>query len=389
MFEQTPLVMVEDSASLHKVADALREAPVIAIDTESDSSYAYQEKVCLIQISDAQQDYIVDPLKVTDLSPLKDVFANPDTVKVLHGADYDIVSLKRDHDLTISGLFDTLFAAQFLAMPRIGLADLVLRFFGIELDKQYQRHNWGLRPLHPEHIEYARGDTHFLLALHELLVARLEKAGRMAHQREECVLVEAREWTRQKDPETAWLDVKNRKQLDDDGLRVLRSLYAYRDEQARNADKPPYKIVPDPILIQLASNRPQTESEIHASMPRRSTMRRRHGDGLLAAVQRGMSDDNPLPSPNANRKEAAGPKPPLTGRQAERVFLKLKDWRKSFLARNKDRTPFMVASNATLLAIAQHQPASVDDLAAVPNVRKWQVNDFGPELLKALKATRQ
>ena len=125
-----------------------------------------------MQISDLEADYIVDPLKVEDLSPLKTLLEDPDIVIILHGGDYDVVSLKRDFDIHINNIFDTMIAGQFLGLPKIGLADLIGRYFGHALDKKYQRHDWARRPLEPEHLDYARGDTHWLLALREVMSRR-------------------------------------------------------------------------------------------------------------------------------------------------------------------------------------------------------------------------
>ena len=186
MFKLTPLIMVEDQQTLVEVARSLLDQPAISVDTEADSLHHYQEKVCLIQISDHTRDIIVDPLQVPDLSPLAEVFSNPAMVKIFHGADYDVVSLKRDHGFETRNIFDTMLACQFLGFPRIGLADLINRFFGIEIDKRYQRHDWAQRPLMPEHLDYARGDTHWLLALREILTYKLEKVGRLEHVLEEC-----------------------------------------------------------------------------------------------------------------------------------------------------------------------------------------------------------
>jgi ribonuclease D len=174
MFDDAPL-MVEDDEALVALAERLRSATVIGVDTESDSMYHYKEKVCLVQITDAHGDIIVDPLTIDDMSPLEPIFADPSVVKIFHGADYDIVSLKRDFGYQTNNLFDTLVAAQFLGLQGLGLADLIGRFFGIPIDKKFQRHDWSRRPLHPEHLDYARGDTHWLLALREILLRRLER----------------------------------------------------------------------------------------------------------------------------------------------------------------------------------------------------------------------
>lgn len=390
MFDETPLVRIEDSKSLEEAARELSRAKVIGIDTESDSSYAYREKVCLVQVSDAKRDYIIDPLAVPDLSPLRETLADPGIVKVLHGADYDIVSLKRDHDLPIHGLFDTLIAAQLIGLERFGLADLVVRFFGVELDKQYQRHNWALRPLQPEHIEYARGDTHYLLALHELLHARLERADRVRHQVEECRLIETRTWADRSSVEHPWLRVKNRKDLDDDGLRVLRSLYAYRDTQAQKADRPVYKVLPDAILLSVSAHRPADEAALKTIMSPKSAMWRRHARAVLRAVSDGLRDDTPLPDPKSLRKprNPAVPKARVTGNQAKKAFNSLKDWRNGVVSKHSDRTPFSVAANGTLQAIAALDPDNLDELRGVPTVRSWQVEDFGDAILAVLKRAK-
>jgi ribonuclease D len=396
MFEDTPLVMVEDEHTLRTVVDRLSTASVIALDTESDSSYAYQEKVCLIQVSDLHNDYIIDPLSVGSLAPLADLLADREITKVLHGADYDIVCLKRDFGFHIGGLFDTLIAAQLLGMPRIGLADLIARFFGIELDKQFQRYNWALRPLLPEHIEYARGDTHFLLALREILDRSLRAAGRRRHFVEECRILERREWQGRRFDEEGWLDLKRVQTLDAAGRRVLRRLYLYRDRQARKMDRPSYKVIPDDVLVDIAQARPRSESDLDRVVPARSALRRRHGRALLEEVALALNDDGPLPDPTrrAKPKEKDGPArsggrkraPPvrLRGRQAERVLSDLKQWRIEVLGRDPQLNAFSVASNATLKSIASARPRTLAELAGVPEVRRWQVQDFGEELLERL-----
>ncbi|MEQ1567749.1 MAG: HRDC domain-containing protein [Myxococcota bacterium] len=384
--------MVEDEPGLRSMIEALSRATVIGLDTESDSSYSYQEKVCLIQISDLHTDYIVDPLKVRDLSPLAPILADREITKVLHGADYDIVCLKRDFGFEIRGLFDTLIAAQLLGAERIGLADLIGRYFGVDMDKQYQRHNWALRPLEPEHIEYARGDTHYLLALREILKRDLRGIRRARHFTEECRLLERRKWQgRGFDPD-GWVDMKRMNELDPTARRVLRRLYGYRDRQAKKMDRPAYKVIPDDILIEVAKAQPETEAELDRLFSSRSALRRRHGRSLLEMVEQGVSDTQPLPD-SSRKKEKAAEKPRsrlrtrLRGRAAERVLADLKQWRTEVLARDPKLNPYSVASNATLKWIAAIRPMSLDELLLVPEVRRWQVRDFGEELLARLDRT--
>jgi len=389
MFSDTPLVMVEDSDALASMVERLSNAPIIGIDTESDSFYAYQEKVCLIQLSDADQDYIVDPLGLKDLSSLGPILANPEIVKILHGADYDIVCLKRDFGFQFSGVFDTLVAAQLLGLPRIGLGDLIGRYFGHDIDKQYQRHNWALRPLRQEHLDYARGDTHWLLALREILMRRLRSEDRVRHLEEECALLEQREWQGRTFDEHGYLKVKRANTLDEDGLRVLRRVWMYRESEAKRMNRPTFKVIPDDVLLRLAAKRPTTQRQLDDLFSAKSALKRRHGAKLLQAVGVGLEDDIKIPKPRKKKKSAKkdrknGPRPRLTGRTAERALAELKDWRNKIIHGDSRLNPFTVASNTTLRSIARMRPRTLDELGEVPDVRAWQVVDFGDQILEIL-----
>ncbi len=385
MYDHTPLLIVEDDKTLAQVVDRLSEANVIGVDTESDSMYHYQEKVCLVQLTDAHGDIIIDPLKVKDLSPLKPIFADPEVVKIYHGADYDVISLHRDFELESINIFDTLIAAQFLGFDRLGLADLIGRYFGVPIDKQYQRHDWSRRPLLPEHLDYARGDTHWLLAIRELLNRELTAAGRLEHMAEECKLLEERRWTPREFDELGYLRIKKTSGLDDAAKRVLRRLYLYRDDEARHLDRPSYKVIGDSLMVQIAQAKPTTREALDKLFPRKHTMKRRYGEGIIESVREGLEDDFPIPeTPKKNRDNDPVIKPTVTGRAAERITTALKDWRNDLVEGDGRYTPFSVASNTALKNIAQVYPTTLEALAAIPGIRAWQVRDHGEAILQVL-----
>src|SRR5438045_2474555 len=93
-----PPVLIAAPESLAQLIDVLAREPAVGVDTESNSLFAYRERVCLIQFSTPAQDYIVDPLALADLSPLGALFANPAQQKIFHAAEYDVICLKRDYD---------------------------------------------------------------------------------------------------------------------------------------------------------------------------------------------------------------------------------------------------------------------------------------------------
>jgi ribonuclease D len=335
-----------------------------------------------VQISDDEADFVIDPLSIDDMSPLGDLMADPNTVKIFHGADYDVVSLKRDYGYRFSNLFDTMIASQFLGLPRIGLADLIGQYFGHVIDKRYQRHDWAARPLEFEHLEYARGDTHWLPALREILSSKLQRAGRLRPVLEECKMMEGREWQGRVHDPADFLRVKGSRQLDEPGQRVLRALYAYRDQEAASMDRPAFKVIPDPVLLDIARTRPTTMDGVAAMMRRGSGLVRRHGSRLADTVIAGLADETPIAGPAAREHVPSGGPTMLRGRDAERLLNRLKEWRNDIVGRGSNVAPITIAANGLLKEITRRAPRTLEELAAVPEIRDWQLETHGAALVK-------
>src|SRR5947199_8461453 len=121
----TPMQIVSTHGALRSLVDALNDIPAIGVDTEADSFHSYREKTCLLQISTGDEDYIVDPLALSDLSPLAPVFAATHICKVFHAAENDVAGLRRDFGFDTVHIFDTMAAARILGLPRFGLGDLL------------------------------------------------------------------------------------------------------------------------------------------------------------------------------------------------------------------------------------------------------------------------
>jgi ribonuclease D len=375
MFGDVPLVLVDTDEALSQAVAAMRDLPAIAVDLEADSFHHYREKVCLIQVSIPGVDYVIDTLAVSSIAPLGELLMDPGQIKVLHGADYDVVSMKRDYDIAIRGLFDTMIAAQFLNSPKLGLADLLGGTFGVGLDKRFQRHDWARRPLLPEHLEYARGDTHWLLALREVLQYRLGRAGWTAAVAEECGLLEKREWQGRTPDPGDFLRVKGANDLDLTGKRVLRALYEYRERQAKSMDRPVFKVIPDRVLAAVARRKPSDTEQLGALIRKTSALMRQHGPALVRAVAVGLDDDRPLPDPPA-RKRGRSQGGPASAPVVER----LKDWRSQRVEKD-NLPPAIIGANALLREVARVQPASVDELSKVNDLRAWQIDRYGQELV--------
>jgi ribonuclease D len=275
-------VLVHDAAGLEALAARLAGEPAIALDTESNSFHVYRERVCLIQISTRSDDWLVDPLAV-DPRPLGRVLAAvPDLV--LHGADYDVRCLKREYGLSLPGLFDTMVAARRLGRAELGLSALVEHHFGVRLAKAYQRSDWGKRPLAAEQMSYAALDTHFLLPLYDLLANELRERGLAEEARKEFQRVAAVE-PRPKifDPE-GWRRMRGAQDLDPEGRAVLRALWIAREARASALDRPPFKVMPEQTMMEVARRRPHTEEEMLRIAGVTPVVLRRMGDAALVAI---------------------------------------------------------------------------------------------------------
>src|SRR5262249_40909123 len=255
------LIFIDQQEPFDRAMERLAAQPVIAVDTEADSLHSYFDKVCLIQLSVPGEDLIVDPLKKLDRGRFGAALADRKTRKVLHGADYDLRILNRDYGYTIANVVDTSICAQLLGYEGIGLAALVERHFGVQLDKSQQRADWAMRPLPRNMLEYAATDTRHLIPLAEKLRAELEALNRWEWAVEEFARRENVRFEKE-EVEEPFRRLKGLGGLDRRTLAIVQRLYDHRDALARKADRPPFKIFSNEIILETAKVRPSNFAEL-------------------------------------------------------------------------------------------------------------------------------
>jgi ribonuclease D len=374
-----PPKLVTETSQLALLIAQLSRQPVVAVDTESNSLHAYQERVCLLQFSvpgydGSCSDYLVDPLSDLDLRPLGEVLANPDVEKVFHAAEYDVMCLRRDYGWTFANLFDTMWAARVLGWPRIGLGNILQEHFGVQLNKRWQRHDWGRRPLSSEALAYARLDTHYLPSLHDRMLAELEAKGRLAEARDFFARVaQAQPNFKSFDPDADLWRVKGARDLEPRVRAVLRELLIWRDAEARRRDRPPFKIMGDQTLVALARARPDRVRQLRNVDGLKPLHLRRYGRGIIRAVAKGEQAEPP-------QHPARPSQPP--DEVAER-YEALRTWRKE-VAAQRGVDPDVVVSNAALWKLARHAPRSLDQLADLSVLGPWKQQAYGKALVAVL-----
>jgi len=236
---EMPTFLIDCAEAMHDALEQISKAREIALDTESNSLYVYQERTCVIQICTGRKIYLFDPVRLKEMAGLNSITSNPKIVKYIHGADYDVGGLKRDFRLEFNNIFDTMIAAQFLNFEKIGMADLVEHFEGVHLEKKFTKSNWGARPISMHQMVYLCQDVQFLIPVARKLRDQLKRDDLMEEAEIEFRRLEKRlpvEMAR--DMHDFW-NLKGVRALKPREQSVAFELYHWRDKRAERINIPP------------------------------------------------------------------------------------------------------------------------------------------------------
>jgi ribonuclease D len=276
--------VIDDDVKLAALLPKLRAAHWLALDTEADSLHAYPEKVCLIQISTANGDVLVDPLAPINLDSLFDVFNGRELI--FHAADYDLRLLEKHHQFRPSAIFDTMLAARLLGERQFGLSALVENLLGVNLDKGSQKADWAQRPLTERMETYARNDTHYLKPLADKLKSALEAKGRLAWHQESCVrLIAECSQPTAVDANSIWR-VKGSFILSRPALAILRELWQWREKEAIAYCRPPFFVLSHERMVDIAAAAAAQQPFENIIPPKMSPRRR---ETLQDSVKAGLA----------------------------------------------------------------------------------------------------
>ena len=368
--------IIDTEDDVNALKRALTDIERIAVDTESNSLYAYQEQVCLIQITVDAGDFIVDPLRLDisgSVSFLGDVLADPNVETIFHAAEYDVMCIRRDFGFEINNLFDTMVAASILGWDRLGLGSILEDHYNVDVDKSMQRANWGKRPLTPKELHYAQIDTHYLFDLRDQLHDQLAQRGHLDEARELFDEVTDSDWGDDSfDPADFW-NITGARKLNRQNAAVLRRLYIAREEIARQQDQPVFKILGDKTLVRIAKSQPRNFSELGRIRGVSGRIVDWYGNDILEAIRQG-------------RRDPAPERPTSSPRPEDEVLARydaLHTWRKE-RAKKRGVSSEIVMAKESLWALAHNPPRTMDELSAVKSIGPWRRKTYGPELLELL-----
>ncbi len=374
----SPPTLISTAPQLKLLVTDLNRAGRFALDTESNSMYAYHYQICLIQISTDERDYIIDTLALRALAPLAELVQREDVEVTMHAAENDVLLLNKDFGWTFGRLFDTLWGARILGWQRPGLASILNEHFGVKLDKKMQRTDWGNRPLSDRQLSYARMDTHFLLPLRDRIEQELRAVGRWEEAQEVFATLTRIRW-HEKEPVSFWR-LSGARDLEPQQQAVLNALFDWREQRASQRDVPPYRVLRNEALVALARTLPRSEAELMRvpGVPRRfpSHLARK----LVGIIRRAQKASPPLPPV----RQSSGRRP---DDNAMARYEALRQWRTA-KAVERGVDPDVVMTNNVLMTIANAGPSNMGDLRALDVLGSWRLGEYGPDILRVISKER-
>ena len=372
--------LVDHPESFRELLAEVAGAPLVALDTEAASFHRYRDRVYLIQLSTPALTAVIDPLGVGDMAPIGTLLADPGIEKIFHDADYDLRLFDKEFGFHAKNLFDTRIAAQFLNEPGIGLGALLEKYFSVTADKRFQRADWSARPLSAAMLDYAAGDTFNLCELRNILLTKLEQLGRLDWVTEEFGRLEGTRWTAlASDPMADFLKMKGARLLERRALAVLRELHGWRSATASGLDRAEFRVLGNEVLLELAQRPVTTLGELSAVKGIGRDGVERRGTEILEAIARGLA----VP-------EAELPRFPRGARrETDPIFeLRLEALKRerNAIAERLQLAPGVLCPNGTLEAIARAEPENLEAMGEIAEVRRWQLEVIGPELLARVHA---
>ena len=350
----------------------------LALDTEGASFHRFLDRIYLLQLSTRERSAILDPLPIGSPAGLGELLENKTVEVVFHDADYDLRLLHQDYGWHVTNIFDTRIASQLLGIKSFGLAALLEQFFDVKLDKKHQRADWSMRPLTADMLDYAAQDTRYLLQLKDHMMRELERRGRLHWAREEFARLEGTRWEAEESME-GFLRLKGARDLSRQELAVLREVANWRDTVAAQLDRATFRVMGNEVLFELARRAPKSVSELSTIRGMPKGILERAGADIIAAIRRGVEvPEAQLPKfPRGQRWNK--------DRDFDEKVARLKAVRDDAATR-LELDPGVLCSRERLESIVRSNPKSLEDLATVPDLRRWQIGEMGEGFLRALSA---
>ena len=365
---------VESAAGLRAVCEHLAKAERFALDTEFVGERTYLPALELIQVATPSHTALIDCRAVPSLEPFFAVLADARVEKVLHAGQQDLELFFSLTGRSPTPIIDTQVAAAMAGYgAQVGYAQLVERLLDVAVEKSETLTDWSRRPLTKAQLAYAVDDVCHLLPVYEKLRARLATLQRWEWLREECRRLERSVRSLPVEPPEAWLRVRGRGTLRAKGLAVLRELAAWREQFARERNKPRASVARDEVLVEIARKAPTTLEGLRGLRAVRSRELERHAGEVLQRIACALETPRetwPTPPPPQSAAPSTGVVELL------QAVLRLR-------AEEAGIAPSLLATHADLQVLVQRHASK--DFHDLPIMQGWRKTIAGSDLLALLE----
>ena len=275
---------IDSDEMLAQFCAGLAAASYCVIDTEFVRESTYYPELALIQIAGGDQLACIDPLAISDFTPLAELLVKDNLLKVFHSSSQDLEILYQKFDQVPTPVFDTQLAAAVLGYnQQISYADLVQQITGVVLEKKHTRANWMRRPLSQDELDYAMDDVRYLLTVYEALNEKLESTRRYGWM-EKDLRAMSDPANYQVEMAQLWKRLKGVQKLKGEKLQIASELAQWREELAQRQNRPRRWIVKDEVIVEIARQKPADIEALSRIRDLSDKTVNRHGDKLLQMV---------------------------------------------------------------------------------------------------------
>lgn len=275
---------VDSDAALASLCEALAEDDCCAIDTEFIRESTYYPELALIQVASDSRLACIDPLAIDDFAPLARLMQKDSLLKVFHSCSQDLEILYQRFGQVPVPVFDTQLAAAVLGYHhQVSYADLVQQVTGVALEKKHTRANWMRRPLSRDELDYAMDDVRYLLPVYRQLESELESRQRRSWIENDLRAI-SDPANYEVDETQLWKRLRGVQKLKGVKLQIASDLCRWREQQARQQNRPRRWIAKDDAIIEIARRQPASLEALKQIPELGEKTVKRHGEKLLAVV---------------------------------------------------------------------------------------------------------
>ncbi|MCZ8341445.1 MAG: HRDC domain-containing protein [Leptospira sp.] len=363
-------ILVDTPKALDLALINLKQSKILSIDTESSGYYTYYPRVCLIQINSNGKNYLIDPLRIPNLTSLSPLFVDSNILKLFHSAQDDIKALKRDFGFQFVNVADTMISSRLLSMEQSSLSFLVEFFHKVTLSKVEQKSNWEIRPLQKQQLKYAALDTAYLESIWQKMEEDLKKRNLYEEAKSEFEFIANEEFVA-KEGEGFSLgkfpDILNFTPLE---RRKILELLRYRDEKAKRINKASFRVFGNDKLSQAVKEEPNEAKCIER-------FGKKDGEVIYKLLIAEYND--PIDTSELSKRHGED-----LNEEEDKKFQNAKKWRLRIM-RVRRMEHSLLPSNKQLIAVLKANPQNLEELRALKVFSDWKVDNYGPSLLAALQ----